>query len=400
MMHLMHWLRAMNDCWDRVTFSDLYAVPSRNGLSIPKATRGSGVPMLGMSELFGSDIIRSVRGWENVPVSTTEFERFSLHPKDLMFGRRSLTRAGAGKISIVAKSVGEAVFESSLIRVRLDGRRACPEFYFHYFRSPLGRANIERIVEQVSVAGIRSSELSRLHVPAPPLEEQERIAGVLGAFDDLIETNRRLADHLDDLRRAKVGHALAASSATTRLSEIAAFVNGRNFTKDADGIGRPVIRTPEARSGPGGNTVWSSVEADNDRVARAGDTLFVWSGTLMVNRWLYTDGLVNQHVFKVMPNQVPDWYVFALIEAQLPWFLGLAKDKATTMGHIKRAHLDEPMTGLDPATIARLNPVVEPIWSAALELRIEVQELARQRDELLPLLMSGRTRVRDLEAVT
>lgn len=233
----------------------------------------------------------------------------------------------------------------------------------------------------------------------PPLEEQERIAGVLGAFDDLIETNRRLADHLDDLRRTKVSHALAASSDTTRLSEAASFVNGRNFTKGADGAGRPVIRTPEVRSGPGGNTVWSSVVADDDRVARAGDILFVWSGTLMVNRWLYADGLVNQHVFKVIPKGVPDWYVYALIEAQLPWFLGLAKDKATTMGHIQRAHLDEPMTGLDPDAVARLGAVIEPIWSAALELRLEAQDLARQRDELLPLLMSGRVRVRDLEAV-
>lgn len=241
--------------------------------------------------------------------------------------------------------------------------------------------------------------IAKVPVSLPPLEEQERIAGVLGAFDDLIETNHRLADHLDDIRRTKLSHALAASSATTRLSEAALFVNGRNFTKGADGTGRPVIRTPEVRSGPGGNTVWSSVVADDDRVARAGDILFVWSGTLMVNRWLYTDGLVNQHVFKVIPKDVPDWYVFALIEAQLPWFLGLAKDKATTMGHIQRAHLDEPMTGLDPDAVAGLDPVIEPIWRAALELRLEAQDLARQRDELLPLLMSGRVRVRDLEAV-
>lgn len=222
---------------------------------------------------------------------------------------------------------------------------------------------------------------------------------MLGAFDDLIETNQRLASNLDDLRRTKVSHALATSSATTRLSEVASFVNGRNFTKGADGAGRPVIRTPEVRSGPGGNTVWSSVAADDDRVARAGDILFVWSGTLMVNRWLYTDGLVNQHVFKVIPKDVPDWYVFALIEAQLPWFLGLAKDKATTMGHIQRAHLDEPMTGLDAHAVAGLGPVIEPIWRAALELRLEAQDLARQRDELLPLLMSGRVCVRELEAV-
>jgi type I restriction enzyme S subunit len=252
-------------------------------------------------------------------------------------------------------------------------------------------------------SGSALPSLSRDHfygVPLdlPPLEEQERIAGVLGAFDDLIETNRRLADQLDEVRVARVSAALAESTFETRLTDIAAFVNGRNFTKGADGGGRPVIRTPEVRSGPGGNTVWNSVEADDDRIARAGDILFVWSGTLMVNRWLYMDGLVNQHVFKVVPHGVPAWCAYALIEAQLSWFLGLAKDKATTMGHIQRAHLDEPVIGLNDAAIQRLNAVVEPMWSGALELRREAQNLARQRDELLPLLMSGKVRVRDVEA--
>ena len=248
-----------------------------------------------------------------------------------------------------------------------------------------------------TMLNLNTGILGQVPVSLPPLEEQERIAGVLGAFDDLIEANRRLADQLDEVRVARVSAALAESTFETRLSDIAAFVNGRNFTKGADGVGRPVIRTPEVRSGPGGNTVWNSVEADDDRIASAGDILFVWSGTLMVNRWLYTDGLVNQHVFKVIPHEVPAWYVYALIEAQLTWFLGLAKDKATTMGHIQRAHLEEPVIGLNDAAVQRLSAVVEPIWSGALELRREAQDLARQRDDLLPLLMSGEVRVRDAE---
>lgn len=273
--------------------------------------------------------------------------------------------------------------------------------YLRYFlQSDFGRQRLLAMATGSTVSGIRQELLRQVRVPLPPLDEQERIAGVLGAFDDLIETNRRLASQLDQARTARVAAALAGSSFETRLSDVAAFVNGRNFTKGADGNGRPVIRTPEVRSGPVGNTVWSSVDADADRVANAGDILFVWSGTLMVNRWLYTDGLVNQHVFKVIPNGVPDWYVYALIEAQLSWFLGLAKDKATTMGHIQRAHLDEPMIGLDPNTIQSLGGAIEPLWSAALDLRIEAQDLARQRDELLPLLMSGKVRVRDVEAAS
>lgn len=234
----------------------------------------------------------------------------------------------------------------------------------------------------------------------PPLDEQERIAGVLGAFDDLIETNRRVAGDLDALVALTVSDALRKSEVQTRLTAIASFVNGRNFTRGADGSGRPVIRTPEVRSGPLAGTVRNSLDVkDEDRLARPGDVLFVWSGTLMVNRWRHEEGLVNQHVFKVIPDGVPSWYVYSLIQAQMTWFLGLAKDKATTMGHIKRADLDEPLTGLSEDEINRLDPTIAPLWDASLELQMEADELTRQRDELLPLLMSGKVRVSELEEV-
>jgi type I restriction enzyme S subunit len=101
--------------------------------------------------------------------------------------------------------------------------------------------------------------------------------------------------------------------------------------------------------------------------------------------------LINQHIFKVVPlSEIPDWLIFAQIEYQMPWFLGLAADKATTLGHIQRAHLDErvPMPAVD--RIREASRTIEPLWDAQLSLTLEVGALERARDELLPLLLSGR----------
>lgn len=343
-----------------------------------------------------TDIITGRVDWSGVPfaaLSSTDNEKYRLRAGDLLISRLG---AGVGNAARMDDTAG-AVFAGYLVRFRVRPQLADDRFVGYALQSNRWREHVRAVRSGGAQPTLNAKQMGTFRFALPPLEEQERIAGVLGAFDDLIETIRRLADQLDEARGSRVSAALAESTFETRLSDIAAFVNGRNFTKGADGVGRPVIRTPEVRSGPGGNTVWNSVEADDDRIASAGDILFVWSGTLMVNRWLYTDGLVNQHVFKVTPHGVPGWYVYALIEAQLTWFLGLAKDKATTMGHIQRAHLDEPVIGLNDAAIQRLGAVVEPIWSGALELRREALDLARQRDELLPLLMSGRVRVRDME---
>jgi type I restriction enzyme S subunit len=96
----------------------------------------------------------------------------------------------------------DVTFESHIIRCRLDQRRADPSFYFYLFQSQEGRLLIESIVEQVAAAGIRGSDLGRLAVPVPPLDEQKAIAAVLGALDDKIELNRRMNATLEAMASA------------------------------------------------------------------------------------------------------------------------------------------------------------------------------------------------------
>lgn len=249
------------------------------------------------------------------------------------------------------------------------------------------------------VPTLNRNHLTAIQVALPPLDEQRRIAGVLGALDDLIEINRALVQDLDLLRRLLSKQLLNTSSERAPLSSLARFVNGKNFTKNASGSGRPVIRTPELREGPSNGTVWNDVEASPDHIAKAGDILFIWSGSLMIDRWGFRDALINQHIFKVIPNpDTPDWLVFAQLEHQMPRFLGLAADKATTMGHIQRTNLDEHVPLPDRDAINDASTAIEPLWNAHIELRLEIRELESARDELLPLLISGRVRVGDVAA--
>lgn len=49
-----------------------------------------------------------------------------------------------------------------------------------------------------TVVGIKQKELREVEIPLPPLEEQERIAGILGSLDDKIEANTRLIQTMED----------------------------------------------------------------------------------------------------------------------------------------------------------------------------------------------------------
>ena len=186
--------------WPEVDFESLFAAPSRNGVYKSKDHHGSGVPIVNMGELFAFNRIGN-QPMSLIRMSDAEMDKSGLIDGDLLFGRRSLVEEGAGKCSIVYKPAGPLTFESSIIRVRLDRAIADPEFFFNYFRSPIGRSRIRAIVGGAAVKGIRGSDLKLIKVHVPPIDEQIAIRQVVALYDDLITTNQRRIALLEDAAR-------------------------------------------------------------------------------------------------------------------------------------------------------------------------------------------------------
>jgi type I restriction enzyme S subunit len=311
------------------------------------------------------------------------------------------TKGTVGRVACVPEGFPEHVYSPQLCFLRAEDDAVLhPKWLYYWARSSIFLNQVAIYSGQTDMAPYLSlRDLSAISISIPPIAEQRRIAGVLGALDDLIEVNRGLVRDLDELRQVASEALLQDAKDSIALSTAAGFVNGKNFTKEAAGQGRPVIRTPELRQGPNQGTVWTDTEAADDFIANPGDILFVWSGSLMIDRWVYQQGLINQHIFKVVPQGgLPDWLVFAQIEHQMSWFRGLAADKATTMGHIQRGHLDAEVPLPDAQALAEGERAIAPLWNAQLQLRLEMLELASARDEILPLLMSGRVRVSEVVA--
>ena len=181
--------------WGTIRFGDLYSTESRNGLTKPSKIRGSGYKMINMGELFANDRIYDIP-MELAPLKDTEKINAKIEIGDLLFARQSLVLEGAGKCSIVMEVSPLTVFESHLIRVRLDRKRALPMFYYYYFKSPL--SPMASIVSQCAQAGIRGSDLQELNVIFPPLYIQNKIAQILSYYDDLIENNQKQIKLLEE----------------------------------------------------------------------------------------------------------------------------------------------------------------------------------------------------------
>lgn len=170
-------------------------IPLRNGVSKPKLVRGNGYKMVNMGELFSNSRIYDIE-MDRAPLTEKEKETSLVEVGDLLFARQSLVFSGAGKCSIIKEVCEPTTYESHLIRARINRDLASPDYMYYYFSSPQGRGRIQSIVEQVSAAGIRGSDLSKLGVSVPSLEIQKKIADILCCFDDKIELNNKINANL------------------------------------------------------------------------------------------------------------------------------------------------------------------------------------------------------------
>lgn len=182
--------------WREFVFKELFDIPLKNGLNKPSKVRGAGFRMVNMKEIFGYDFIGDETPMELVPL--TENEKVFLQNGDLLFARQSLVASGAGKIAYY-RGAKPTVFESHLIRCRINTQIANPLFIYYLIKSPHGRGKIETIVEQTAAAGIRGSDLKELKFYIPHLPTQTAIAEILSSLDDKIELNNRINQELENL---------------------------------------------------------------------------------------------------------------------------------------------------------------------------------------------------------
>lgn len=382
-----------------MTFSEvplpklLSAVVDNRGRSCPTAL--DGIPLIATNCVRRDALYPTLDTVRNVDEATYRtWFRGHPEPGDILF----VCKGDPGRTALVPDPV-PFVIAQDMVSLRPDRSRIAGRYLLYALRSALVQGRIANMHVGTMIPHFKKGDFGKLLVPVhDSLAEQQAVADVLGAFDDKIAANAALVSAADHLMHQTF--VSTPMSDAVPLSSTADFVNGKAFTKDASGTGRVVVRIAELNAGISGSTVFSDASVDDKHVARPGDILFAWSGSLTLRRWFRDDAIVNQHIFKVIPRDgFPAWLSYALVDQKLDFFRGIAADKATTMGHIQRHHLDEVVQIPSPETVAQLDPLMSGLWSTALNAEQESLSLAAARDALLPQLMSGKLKVRDVEAV-
>lgn len=315
-----------------------------------------------------------------------------------------MTRRGrVGDTAVVPDGI-ECTIGQNLVILRSESNMIDQEFLRWALRGPLYNAEVQRLLNVGAVFdSLNCSDIPKIRIPVPDLAEQRAIAGVLGALDDKIESNRRVAEISRELGLTMVRSSLERSIAHVSLGGLVKSISRGVAPSYADSeIGAPLVLNQ--RCVRGGRVVMDAARRmkhrrlSPERMASPGDVLVnsTGTGTLgRVARWSGSDVFVDGHVSVVKPDPdrlPPTVLAYLLLQSQAE-IEGLAEGSTG-------------QTELSPKRLAGLELAVPNEREAALleaELLLledageralrEVSTLAALRDALLPELLSGRRRV-------
>ncbi len=289
---------------------------------------------------------------------------------------------------------------------RVFGLRSNPQllngrYLFYQLRGGPARSQLLARATGTTVSGIRQSELVKVQLDLPPLQEQQDVADILGSLDERIESNRRVIEHgtrlLDLLSRCVADAGLDA----TPLGKVA---RASTTTVNPASLGDRIVdllSIPAFDEGTWPERVQASTIKSHKLLIQT-PAILVSRLNPRFNRTWYCvprDGVpaLASTEFVALSLGDPSWLGALWLAVRDEYFMSELRRRVTgTSGSHQRIRSSDALA-IDVPDVRTL-PIAERQTASDLltlvhQRRRENQKLADVRDSLLPELLSGRIRV-------
>jgi type I restriction enzyme S subunit len=292
-------------------------------------------------------------------------------------------------------------------------------FLYYWLVSPQGKAELQKCTIGSSQSAFTIVLLKAMEIELPPHPIQKRIAGILSAYDELIENSQRRIRILEAMARAlyrewfvhfrfhgyeKVNR-LASSLGdipqgweVKPINHFGNVVTGKTPSKanpDFYGDDMPFVKTPDMHGNMFiliTNDLLSTAGAESqaNKTLPAGSICVSCIGTIGVVSITTDDCQTNQQINSVvLANQASREFLFLRLQDAKQTLENLGANGAT-MGNVNKGKFELLEIVCPPDDLlAGYHRLVEPMFSEILSLFRQIQNLRRTRDLLLPRLMSG-----------
>ncbi len=331
-------------------------------------------------------------------------DRQYIRPGELLVALTDITQDGRvlGSPAILPVGAeGEFAVTHHVARAEvLDPRVVDVRFVYYLLRSARARAYFSGVATGTTVRAVSTVDAEALMVHIPPLAGQRRIAGMIGALDDKIELNRRMAETLEQVIRASYAEMVERAEGDWPVGSLADVALNPRIQVDPRQLdpSTPYIGLEHM---PRGRIVLGEWGRASD--AASGKTHFERNDVLFGKLRPYfrkvglvpTPGICSTDILVIRAKRPEDiGYVLAVTTD--PSFINAASASSTgtrmprtSWSDLARYPLAMPPAATRAAFTARVWPLIQRAWVALAESK----ELAKVRDALLPRLLSGELEV-------
>lgn len=424
------------------------------GSAFPKAEQGDAVgkyPFIKVSDmnLAGNErCITTANNW--VTEKTQSRLRAKVHPA----GATVFAKIGVALTYNRRRILSQPTLIDNNMMAAIPDRGSVDPLFLYYL---LCTIDFNDVVVGTALPYLNISDLSRIRVQLPSIEEQQAIACILGTLDDKIELNRTMNRTLEATARAIFKswfvdfdpvRAKAAGQKPAGLkpeiaalfpdafeeSELGPIPKGWKITSLADqitaskglsykgqylcaeGEGLPMHNLNSVYEGGGykhEGLKWYKGEYRPAHLLKPGDVivtnteqgfdyLLIGYSAIVPERY-GPQGLFSHHLFRIRPkptSYLPAWFTYLLLRTRRFHDLVAGHSNGTTVNMLPLDGLQKPKFVLPPeALVKRFETLFVPAQQRIEQIHDENASLAALRDTLLPKLISGELVVAEAERI-
>jgi type I restriction enzyme S subunit len=412
----------------------------------------TGIPVVAVQHIGDNRILH--QGLPKVaPETESRLARYKLAPGDIVFGRKG----AVDRRALIRAEENGWLQGSDCIRLRLQGEATDPFFISYLLGTSPYRNWIVQHAHGATMPSLNQEILRLVPLALPPIAEQREIARFLNLFDDKIELNRSMNKTLEATARALFKSwfvdfdPVRAKAAGRRTSTCTAFMHLFSDRLQESSIGkipagwRMSSLGVEARrcggqiqTGPFGSQLHASdyvsgrgvpvvmpknilnrrvstreialvTEADAERLSRyrlkAGDIVYSRRGDVERHAWISSNEagwLCGTGCLLVRMGSkwtAPLFISFALDRPESKAWIA-QRAIGATMPNLNTSILSEFPVAVPPDTIlSAFATLADPLELLVSAKNAENKTLAELRDTLLPKLISGDLRLRELDGI-
>lgn len=362
-----------------------------------------------------------------------KLKRSQLQANDILF---SMAGAYLGMVGMVKESFCPANTNQAVGIIRVNNPSVYPKFVEYALRNPSTVAYVNSQSGQSAQPNINLAEIGNLSFSFPPLQEQIAIASILSALDDKIELNLQMNKTLEEMAMSLYKHwfvdfgpfqkgefvdselgMIPKGWEVKRLEDVAEVGSSKRiFLKEYVECGIPFYRGKEIIQLSKGGNISTELFISKERfktikdkfgVPLKNDILISSVGTIGVS-WLvenndpfyFKDGnltWIKNYKESVTGNLIYQWLKSKETQEQI---------KSETIGSTQQAltisALRTLKIALPPEDSSIVNDVSNKfvLWNELfVSNKQEIQTLTTLRDTLLPKLISGEVRLKDVEKI-